>query len=172
MTRRVPATDTTRHIRQLVADGASLTGIAKAAGCAYTTVRAISLDEFAVISDDLANRIRAVTIGQSRSRAGRPPGPAGSDAVHAPGAWADHPDRPCADTDTNLWYPVSGRTGRRGGPDAATKAAVTEAKALCARCPVLHDCRAHGIAHEQWGVWGGLTETEREAIRRSARGAA
>lgn len=170
MTRRIPAAPVSAHVRQLVADGASLTGIAKAAGCAYTTVRAISLDEFDVIRDDLADQILSVTIGQARSRAGRPPGPAGSDRVHGPGHWADHPDRPCTDTDNDLWYPVPKRTGRRGGHDDSYKAAVAHAKALCARCPVLEDCRAHGIAHEQWGIWGGLTETEREALRR--RGAA
>jgi len=39
------------------------------------------------------------------------------------------------------------------------------AKAVCRRCPVLQTCREHALqVHEPYGVWGGLTEHEREAI--------
>ena len=39
------------------------------------------------------------------------------------------------------------------------------AKAVCASCPVLAQCRAHALeVREPYGVWGGLTEDEREAI--------
>lgn len=40
---------------------------------------------------------------------------------------------------------------------------VTEAKAVCARCPVLKPCRDHGLnAQEPHGIWGGLTPHERQ----------
>ena len=39
------------------------------------------------------------------------------------------------------------------------------AKAICATCPVIDRCREHALAvHEPYGVWGGLTESERAEI--------
>lgn len=46
------------------------------------------------------------------------------------------------------------------------------AKAVCAMCPVIADCRAYALAsRESWGVWGGMTAKERVALtrRRAAR---
>lgn len=52
--------------------------------------------------------------------------------------------------------------GERGPSRLAREPA---AKATCARCPVLQQCRAHAIAcREPYGVWGGLSEAEREQI--------
>ncbi|MET0189601.1 MAG: WhiB family transcriptional regulator [Pseudonocardia sediminis] len=43
------------------------------------------------------------------------------------------------------------------------------AKQVCAGCPVREMCRDHALAvREPYGVWGGLSETERTAIHRSA----
>ena len=39
------------------------------------------------------------------------------------------------------------------------------AKDVCRRCPVLAQCRAHGLACEDYGIWGGLTAKERVAMR-------
>lgn len=41
------------------------------------------------------------------------------------------------------------------------------AKALCGRCHEQAACRAWGLAHEEFGIWGGLTARERHAIRRT-----
>ena len=39
------------------------------------------------------------------------------------------------------------------------------AKAICAQCEVLDDCRAFALRTEEpHGVWGGLTEAERKAV--------
>jgi WhiB family redox-sensing transcriptional regulator len=39
----------------------------------------------------------------------------------------------------------------------------TEAKAVCQDCPVLQKCREHALqVREPYGVWGGMTESERE----------
>jgi WhiB family redox-sensing transcriptional regulator len=39
------------------------------------------------------------------------------------------------------------------------------AKAVCRRCPVLQACREHALqVQEPYGLWGGLTEHERQAI--------
>lgn len=49
----------------------------------------------------------------------------------------------------------------------------TAAKQVCARCPVVVQCREHALfVGEPYGVWGGLGEGERRAIlgqRRRAR---
>jgi WhiB family transcriptional regulator, redox-sensing transcriptional regulator len=38
------------------------------------------------------------------------------------------------------------------------------AKAVCMVCPVLPSCREHAMrVHEPYGVWGAMTEYEREA---------
>lgn len=45
------------------------------------------------------------------------------------------------------------------------------AKALCLSCPVLQPCRKQALqVREPYGVWGGLTENEREAIHLSGAG--
>jgi WhiB family redox-sensing transcriptional regulator len=39
------------------------------------------------------------------------------------------------------------------------------AKAVCERCPVRRECAQHALAvREPYGVWGGLSEDERDAI--------
>ncbi len=39
------------------------------------------------------------------------------------------------------------------------------AKAICRVCPVIDDCKEHSLSiREQFGIWGGLTETERREI--------
>jgi len=39
------------------------------------------------------------------------------------------------------------------------------AKAVCASCPVIAQCRAHALAvQEPYGIWGGLSEDDRLAI--------
>jgi WhiB family redox-sensing transcriptional regulator len=39
------------------------------------------------------------------------------------------------------------------------------AKALCRRCPVINQCREHALqVQEPYGVWGGLSESERASL--------
>lgn len=46
------------------------------------------------------------------------------------------------------------------------------AKAICYSCPVLTQCREHALrVAEPYGIWGGMSESERNALLRSARGA-
>jgi WhiB family redox-sensing transcriptional regulator len=57
---------------------------------------------------------------------------------------------------------------RERGPAKADREA--RAKAICARCPVRDPCRRHALAAEEpYGVWGGLTEAERDEIVRRHR---
>ncbi|MFB7504635.1 MULTISPECIES: WhiB family transcriptional regulator [Streptomyces] len=49
----------------------------------------------------------------------------------------------------------------------AEGAAQNEAKALCNPCPVRLDCLAHALDHrERYGVWGAMTERERQKLLR------
>lgn len=44
------------------------------------------------------------------------------------------------------------------------------AKEICVACPVLQQCRKHALTvREPYGVWGGLTEDERETVYARAR---
>ena len=56
--------------------------------------------------------------------------------------------------------------------DAACRRRAANAKALCATCPVIEQCRSYALAaQEPYGIWGGMTEEERrEEIRSSGRG--
>jgi WhiB family transcriptional regulator, redox-sensing transcriptional regulator len=79
----------------------------------------------------------------------RPPG-----AAADPPGWADQ--ALCAQADPEAWFPEKGE-------------AAEQAKAICAACPVLAPCRAYALARpELRGIWAGLSERERRAIRRGA----
>ncbi|HEX7662556.1 MAG TPA: WhiB family transcriptional regulator, partial [Pseudonocardiaceae bacterium] len=52
------------------------------------------------------------------------------------------------------------------GPARARREA--RAKAICQSCPVLELCRQHALAvQEPYGIWGGLSESERDMIVKS-----
>jgi len=68
----------------------------------------------------------------------------------------------CKDEDPELFFPV-GTTG-----PAATQ--INAAKAICMRCEVRPECLEWAMATAQdAGVWGGLSEEERRALRRARR---
>lgn len=41
----------------------------------------------------------------------------------------------------------------------------TAAVAVCAQCPVQRLCLSYALANEEFGVWGGATESQRAALR-------
>ena len=58
--------------------------------------------------------------------------------------------------------------GERGPARASRE---RRAKAVCRGCPVLADCRRHAVtAAEPYGVWGGLSESERTRSTATLRG--
>ncbi|HEY2297274.1 MAG TPA: WhiB family transcriptional regulator [Jatrophihabitans sp.] len=71
----------------------------------------------------------------------------------------------CRGLDTsNFYHPENER-----GPSRARRE--RQAKAICATCPVIANCRQWALAaREPYGVWGGLSAEERELVlqRRSA----
>lgn len=65
----------------------------------------------------------------------------------------------CRDEDPELFFPI-GNTG-------PALLQIEEAKAVCRRCPVIDECLAWAIeAGQDSGVWGGLSEDERRALKR------
>ncbi len=67
----------------------------------------------------------------------------------------------CRGMDSAFFFHPEGERG----PAKATREA--RAKQICAGCPVLEQCRRHALsAHEPYGVWGGLSEGERDDIVR------
>ncbi|ALE81967.1 WhiB family transcriptional regulator [Pseudonocardia sp. HH130629-09] len=57
--------------------------------------------------------------------------------------------------------------GERGPARARRE---TRAKQVCSECPVVQQCREHALkVHEPYGIWGGLSESERDAIIRGPR---
>jgi WhiB family redox-sensing transcriptional regulator len=67
----------------------------------------------------------------------------------------------CRNEDPELFWPV--------GHSTAALAQRASAKAVCYGCPVIAECRDAAFAHGDYeGVWGGLDEDERRAMRRRA----
>lgn len=63
------------------------------------------------------------------------------------GAWTEQ--ALCTQEDPEVFFPPKGDTGK-------------EAKAICARCPVIAECLEYAIAaDERHGIWGGLNRAER-----------
>lgn len=57
--------------------------------------------------------------------------------------------------------------GERGAARARREA---NAKAICATCPVIAQCAAHALAvREPFGIWGGMSEDDRERIYQEQR---
>jgi WhiB family redox-sensing transcriptional regulator len=65
----------------------------------------------------------------------------------------------CRDEDPELFFPV-------GTGDPALKQ-IAEAKTVCRRCPVASECLAWALdSGQDAGVWGGMSEDERRALKR------
>jgi WhiB family redox-sensing transcriptional regulator len=62
----------------------------------------------------------------------------------------------CSQTDPEAFFPEKGGSTR-------------EAKRICARCEVKADCLQAALGKEErFGIWGGLSERERRALKRRA----
>ena len=73
--------------------------------------------------------------------------------------WDWQLDSACRGLDSDIFYHPDGERG------SARERRVSTAKAICAACPVMAQCRAHALkTKEPYGVWGGLGEEDREVI--------
>jgi WhiB family redox-sensing transcriptional regulator len=70
-------------------------------------------------------------------------------------------DAACREEDPELFFPV-GTTG-------PALLQIEEAKAVCRRCPVMETCLQWALeSGQEAGVWGGMSEDERRAMKRRA----
>lgn len=68
----------------------------------------------------------------------------------------------CRDEDPELFFPI-GTTG-------PALSQLARAKAICLACPVRMECLEWALeTGQEAGVWGGLSEDERRALRRNRR---
>jgi WhiB family redox-sensing transcriptional regulator len=73
------------------------------------------------------------------------------------GPW--HSEAACRSDEAGLFFAPSKE------PTAARLAREEAAKRVCARCPVMLECREHALLQpEPYGVWGGLTAAERRVV--------
>lgn len=65
----------------------------------------------------------------------------------------------CADEDPELFFPI-GNTG-------PALRQIAEAKTVCRRCLVVDTCLSWALdTRQEFGVWGGMSEDERRALKR------
>jgi WhiB family redox-sensing transcriptional regulator len=88
--------------------------------------------------------------------------------THLPGPNADVWDwqmrGSCRGVDSAVFFHPDGERGR------ARAARELRAKEICRSCPVLMQCRSHALkVSEPYGIWGGMSETEREMHARRNR---
>ncbi|MDN6284822.1 MAG: WhiB family transcriptional regulator [Corynebacterium casei] len=70
----------------------------------------------------------------------------------------------CRGEQSDVFYHPDGERGR------ARAQRENRAKAICASCPVLELCRDHALeSAEPYGVWGGMSESERSVALRGHR---
>ncbi len=75
--------------------------------------------------------------------------------------WAWRHAAACQRADASLFFAADGERG------AARERRERRAKAVCASCPVIEPCASYALSHrELYGVWGGLTEQERDVLWR------
>jgi len=84
-----------------------------------------------------------------------------ADVSRLPGPNADFWDwqlrGSCRGTDSDLFFHPEGERGQ------ARTSREEAAKEVCLHCPVCKLCQEHALrVHEPYGVWGGMTEEERE----------
>ncbi|MEU3602424.1 WhiB family transcriptional regulator [Streptomyces sp. NPDC006798] len=83
--------------------------------------------------------------------------PAGKDREDLDGPW--HAEAVCRRDEAGLFFAPSKE------PTAARLSREEAAKRVCARCPVMVECRDHALLQpEPYGVWGGLTAAERRVL--------
>ena len=66
----------------------------------------------------------------------------------------------CAEIGGDFWFP------ERDDPDHRKLLDPSYAKSICGRCVHKVECAQWGIDNERFGIWGGLTEFERNQLRK------
>lgn len=73
--------------------------------------------------------------------------------------WNWQLDGSCRNASPEVFFHPEGERG------SARRDRDSAAKQVCLSCPVLQQCRQHALTvREPYGVWGGMTEAEREKL--------
>jgi WhiB family transcriptional regulator, redox-sensing transcriptional regulator len=135
------------RLRALRDSGVPLVEISKATGIGYSTLRNLANRPQHLISRDMHNRIMSVPI----------PATARVDFEWVALA-------ACHGQPTVWWFPAT-----EDVPGASETPDTKQARAICRTCPVMKECRDHAVTHNERGIWGGTTGSERRALRRARR---
>ena len=77
--------------------------------------------------------------------------------------WDWQMDGSCRGVDSSVFFHPDGERGR------ARAQREMQAKQMCRQCPVITQCRTHALrVGEPYGIWGGLSEAEREVLLKGA----
>lgn len=74
----------------------------------------------------------------------------------------------CIGKPTEWWYPLIGENdsvGRRKGWSTELNASTKKALEVCSTCPVKLQCLRYSLEWEPFGIWGGMTERQRQRLR-------
>jgi WhiB family redox-sensing transcriptional regulator len=75
----------------------------------------------------------------------------------------------CRDADLRLFFSPDGDDATSTERAVERRRRIREAIRICEQCPVRQVCRRYALENgEKFGVWGGLTETERRRLRSQA----
>lgn len=92
-----------------------------------------------------------------------------SDLTRLPGPVAERWDWQLSAACRGLPIEIFFHPDNERGPARANRDA--GAKQVCATCPVRDSCRSHALeVKEPYGVWGGMSEDDRESVYLSRRG--
>lgn len=70
-------------------------------------------------------------------------------------------DGDCTKQDTKWWFPGHGATKEE-------RVNTEKAIDICRQCPIRKECLTYAMDWEAFGIWGGFTEKQRDAIRKSS----
>ena len=91
------------------------------------------------------------------------------DFYHDAPDFLENADAPCAETFPDMFFSDEKPFGTMA--HRPTYEFENEAKKVCAECPYRLACLKYAMEHpEILGIWGGLTEKDRKAVRRGTRG--
>jgi WhiB family transcriptional regulator, redox-sensing transcriptional regulator len=161
-----------RHVHELLAAGLSIKQIAASAGVTRMTVHRIigrgcgGCQRTRRLRPETASAILAVYLPDHLAEERKPPPKSADDEGDRFGlpaeftgdrrslAWKSHGNCATGNYPTRTFFPSRG-----------DRAMLEAAKAICEGCPVQAACLNYALKTDSQGIWGGLTELERQQLK-------
>lgn len=67
----------------------------------------------------------------------------------------------CQEHGVSVFYPLA----EHAHMSSKMRALIIKAKQICETCPVKEPCLEYALVNESYGIWGGMSETERQYER-------